>query len=89
MKTFKDLDFKAHAKLGVEGRACLLFDNGYGVSVVHGDESVCKTNKAHPFEMAVIKHKGVDDGSIVLLKEFGYLTEECVTKHMVKIQKLK
>lgn len=86
MKTFKDLKFKGWSKFGVDGRASMLFDNGYGVSVVYGDKSICKTNSMSPYELAVFTHKGVEDSSITILKEIGYLTEEKVTKAMIEVQ---
>jgi hypothetical protein len=90
MKTFKDLEFKTHPTAeelnGVISR--IMFDNGYGASVVRhqysygGDKGL--------YELAVLDGNGelhynnsVANGDVI-----GYLRPEDVTDVMEKIQKL-
>lgn len=51
MKTFKDLKFKAHP-VGNGTIARMMFDNGYGVSVIFGD--MFYSNGVDTYELAVV-----------------------------------
>jgi hypothetical protein len=86
MKTFKDLEFKAHPMHdGIVAR--MFFENGYGVSVVRHEMSY--GGKTGLFELAVLDSNGelhydnvVANGDVV-----GYLRPEDVTDAMSLIQK--
>ena len=96
-KTFKDLQFKSWSELrGIIApepefidaeQAVLIFDNGYGVSVLHGEPFYSDENT---FELAIVK-----DNEIVYPKEicnyhevFGWQTKEQITELMKKVQDL-
>lgn len=89
MKTFKDLVFEGTLSFGVSGRAVLMFDNGYGVSVVYGCDKTCEFDKDNPYELALIKQNGEDEGDFRVLKIYGYLDVQRLNKIMIEIQKLK
>ena len=86
MKTFKDLQFKKHPiGEGIMGR--IIFDNGYGVSVVKtpytygGDKDL--------YELAVLDKDGnLTYDTPITNDVIGYLRPEDVTDVMEKIQKL-
>ncbi len=87
MKTFKDLEFKAHLTYldGVVSRTT--FDNGYGVSVVKHAHSYGGDRGL--YELAVLDSNGeihydnkVSKGDVV-----GYLRPEDVSDAMLLIQK--
>lgn len=86
MKTFKDLQFKKHPiGEGIMGR--IIFDNGYGVSVVMtpytygGDKDL--------YELAVLDSEGSLCYNTPITNDvIGWLREEDVTDVMVKIQQL-
>jgi hypothetical protein len=87
MKTFKDLKFKPHAA-GMGGvMSRIIFENGYGASVVQtffsygGDEGL--------YELAVLDSNGQLTYSTPVTDDVeGRLTEDDVTKLMEQIQKL-
>jgi hypothetical protein len=89
MKKFQDLDF---VKLddgfmkGVQGR--MMFENGYGVSVVSHTYSY--GGKDGLFEVAVLDKDGdLTYDTPVTNDVIGYLTEEDVTDVMKQVQELK
>jgi hypothetical protein len=85
-KKFEDLDFQTHDDLrGVVSR--LMFDNGYGVSVVRhpysygGDQGL--------YELAVLDSEGnLTYETEVTNDVIGYLTPEDVTEHMIEVQSI-
>lgn len=94
-KTFKDLEFKPWChRLGIiipgfAGgiQAMLEFPNGYGVSVLNGEQFYCDENT---YEVAVIKGDKVvypegicPDGDVL-----GWRTTKQVTEIMKKVQEL-
>jgi len=90
MKTFKDLEFKPHPMAeslkGIVSR--IMFDNGFGVSVVKHQYSYGGDRGL--YELAVLDSNGeihynnsVTNGDVI-----GYLKPEDVTNLMEKIQKL-
>jgi hypothetical protein len=87
MKTFKDLEFKKHP-FHVDGIVSrIMFDNGFGASVVKHEFSYGGKNGL--YELAVLDSNGeihydnpVAQGDVV-----GYLREEDVTDAMLVIQK--
>ena len=96
-KTFKDLQFKSWSELrGIIApepefidaeQAVLIFDNGYGVSVLHGGPFYSDENT---FELAIIKdNEIVYPKSICRYKNvFGWQTKEQITELMKKVQDL-
>jgi hypothetical protein len=87
MKTFKDLEFVEHPNHIGGIRASIMFENGYGASIVKSNYSY--GGKMGLYELAVIDSDGdvvyntpVADGVI------GYLREEDVTVGMERIQLL-
>lgn len=86
MKTFKDLEFKAHERLANSSHAWVEFGNGYGVSVVTGHEAYA--SESHPYELAVFKNNNIDYDH----PESGgdvrkYLQEKDVTRIMKILQR--
>jgi len=86
MKTFNDLEFKPNPlKSGIQAR--IIFENGYGASVVKGEYTY--GGKDGLYELAVLD----SDGKLIYETPItsdveGYLTEDEVTKLMEQIQKL-
>jgi hypothetical protein len=79
MKTFKDLEFRPHpSNQGVQ--ATIDFDNGRGASVIQAPFSY--GGKSGLYEVAIF-HNDVIDGEV-----HGWLTEENVTKLLIKTQQL-
>lgn len=96
MKTFKDLVFKSHPNMsGLQ--AVMIFDNGYGVSVVRfelpsGFGYGSYTDNEDEWEVAIIK--GTEDDSDICYDTpitddvLGHLLETHVTDIMEKVQLL-
>jgi hypothetical protein len=87
MKIFKDLEFielDSHMN-GVAAR--MMFENGYGVSVVR--HSFSYGGKSGLYELAVLDVDGeITYDTPVTGDVIGYLTPEEVTKTMALVQKL-
>lgn len=85
MKTFKDLQFKAHDWLPGVYQARIDLPNGYAISVVYG--KYITTNKQYPYEIAAINPQG---GFSELEPFKGTvipgLNKKQVTEHMAIIQ---
>ena len=87
MKTFNDLEFKPHSA-GMGGvMSRIIFENGYGASVVQtffsygGDKGL--------YELAVLDSDGKLTYETPVTDDVeGYLTEDDVTKLMEQIQSL-
>ena len=93
MKTFNDLEFSVHPNYGIgfSTRAKMLFDNGYGVSVITGDNAY--TSGANSYELAVLKVNcdgewGLCHDTHITDDVLGYLTDNDVTEIMKKVQEL-
>jgi hypothetical protein len=89
MKTFKDLVFINEIMYGeLEwSRAYMIFDNGYGISVVKGPHSY--GGKLGLYEIAVLDSDGeITYGTHITDDVLGFLTPEDVTRHMIEIQEL-
>jgi hypothetical protein len=86
MKTFDDLDFEPHSYLGgVISR--LMFDNGYGVSVVKHSYSYGSDQGL--YELAVLDSEGnLTYETEITHDVIGYLTPEDVTQLMIEVQSL-
>ena len=86
MKQFNDLQFKKHRELnGVVAR--IIFDNGYGASVVKHEYSY--GGKDGLYELAVLDKDGELTYETPITNDvIGYLREIDVTDVMEKIQKL-
>ena len=89
MKTFKDLDFEEinEAPFMVGKKARMMFDNGYGVSVV--SHTFSYGGKDGKYELAVLDSDGqLTYETPVTNDVMGYLDPEDVTKIMEDIQNL-
>lgn len=91
MKTFKDLEFKTHISRPMfNSQAEIYFDNGYGCSVITGDNAY--TRPGEDYELAVlrgtIEDSMIDYDTPLTDDVLGYLTPEDVTNAMLEIQKL-
>lgn len=96
MKTFKDLAFKSHPNMpGLQAK--MIFDNGYGVSVVRfnlpsGLGYGSYTDNEDEWEVAIVK--GTEDNADICYDTpitddvFGHLLENEVTEIMEKVQLL-
>jgi hypothetical protein len=86
MKTFNDLVFKQDIQRGLNA-ARIMFDNGYGASVVVGPYTYGGEDGL--YELAVLgKDKKLTYDTSVTDDVEGYLTQEGVTKLMEQIQLL-
>lgn len=90
MKTFNDLEFTEMVNdYSVNGkRARMMFDNGYGVSVVQSDMTY--GGKEGLYELAVLddEEAGPIYYTSVTDDVLGWLTEDDVTTHMLEVQSL-
>ena len=89
MKTFKDLVFVDEVMYGdkVWHRSYMIFDNGYGVSVVRGPHSY--GGQRGLYELAVLDKDGFITYETPITSDvIGFLKPEDVTKHMIEIQQL-
>ena len=94
MKNFKDLEFKTH-QTGEGKQATMMFENGYGVSVVRfkvmGNYGSYTSNESE-WELAVLK--GDEKGWSLTYETpitddvMGHLSEEGVSEVMQKVQEL-
>jgi len=88
MKTFQDIEFKAHpmgSEFGVLSKT--MFDNGYGVSVVKSDYTYGGADGF--YELAVLGSDGRIDYTTPITDDvIGYLSEGDVTKIMKQVQEL-
>ena len=89
MKTFKDLEFTEMVNnYGVNGkRARMMFDNGYGVSVIR--TSFSYGGKMGQYELAVLDtSENITYNTPVTNDVLGHLSEKEVTRYMIEVQKL-
>lgn len=95
MKSFKDLEFKPHPVMsGLQ--AVMIFDNGYGVSVVRFKTMFGSygsyTDNEDQWELAVIEGTAdefeINYSTSVTDDVIGRLSSEDVTELMHKVQKL-
>ena len=88
MKTFNDLEFTSAIggpQFGI--RACIMFENGYGASVVKGEHTY--GGRDGLFELAVLDSNGQLTYETPVTDDVeGYLTEDDVTKLLEQIQSL-
>jgi len=85
MKTFEDLKFKDHPLGGVQ--SIMMFDNGYGVSVVKTPHSYGGSRGR--YELAVLGPDGnLTYDTPVTNDVLGYLSEKGVTDAMLEVQKI-
>jgi hypothetical protein len=86
MKTFNDLEFKQDMLRGLNA-ARIMFDNGYGASVVVGPYTYGGEDGL--YELAVLDNNGkLTYDTPVTSDVEGYLSEEDVTKLLEQIQSL-
>jgi hypothetical protein len=85
MKTFEDLEFRPHRMDGVQ--SIMMFDNGYGVSVIRTSSSY--GGKMGQYELAVLDSgENITYNTPVTSDVLGYLSEKEVTRYMIEVQKL-
>ena len=86
-KTFDDFEFKPHPMgNGVQG--VVMFDNGYGASVVQTDYSY--GGRLGLYELAILDKNGELTYDTPITDDvIGYLTPEQVTEKLIEIQDLK
>jgi len=86
MKTFNDLEFKQDIQRGLNA-ARVMFDNGYGASVVVGPHTYGGEDGL--YELAVLDSNGELTYETPVTSDVeGWLSEDDVTKLMEQIQKL-
>ena len=86
MKTFNDLEFKQDIQRGLNA-ARIMFDNGYGASVVVGPYTYGGEDGL--YELAVLDSNGkLCYDTPVTGDVEGYLSEDDVTKLLEQIQNL-
>jgi hypothetical protein len=86
MKTFNDLEFKQDIQRGLNA-ARVMFDNGYGASVVVGPYTYGGEDGL--YELAVLDSNGKLTYETPITNDVeGYLTEDDVTKLLEQIQSL-
>jgi hypothetical protein len=86
MKTFNDLEFKDDKQRGLSASR-IIFDNGYGASVVKGEHTY--GGRDGLYELAVLGKDGRLTYETPVTDDVeGYLSEDDVTKLMEQIQKL-
>jgi len=86
MKTFNDLEFKQDMLRGLNA-ARIMFDNGYGASVVIGPYTYGGEDGL--YELAVLDSNGKLTYDTPVTDDVeGYLSEEQVTDLLIKIQQL-
>jgi hypothetical protein len=86
MKTFNDLEFKQDIQRGLNA-ARVMFDNGYGASVVIGPYTYGGEDGL--YELGVLgKDKKLTYDTPVTDDVEGYLSEAQVTDLLIKIQQL-
>lgn len=96
MKTFKDLNFVPHPNrfMGFGEVARLNFDNGYGISVITGNEGSgfafngVYGDSEHPYEVAVLWNGELTYETPITDDVIGYQTEADVEDLMRQIQEL-
>ena len=89
MKTFDDLLFVDEVMYGDKlwNRSYMIFDNGYGVSVVRGPHSY--GGQRGLYELAVLDSDGFITYETPITSDvIGFLKPEDVTKYMIEIQQL-
>lgn len=87
VKTFKNLEFENLDEFydGVQSR--LMFDNGYGISVIRHKYSY--GGKLGLYEIAVLSEDGqITYNTPITNDVVGYLKPDDVSRHMVEIQEL-
>lgn len=86
IKTFEDLKFKPHGWAIGAKHAVLHFNNGYGCSVLLGEDFY--SNGIDTYELAVLYNDLLCYDTSITDDVLGYLTKEEVTIVMRKIQEL-
>ena len=86
-KTFEDLQFGPHNILEEGQHAKVMFENGYGVSVVFG--ILFYSNGIDTYEVAVIKGEGIASDENGDQMVFGRVSKERVTEIMKMVQDFK
>lgn len=89
MKKFKNLEWVYEGLCGdkIWSRSYMIFDNGYGVSVIRGPHSY--GGQRGLYELAVLGTDGFITYETPITSDvIGFLKPEDVTKYMIQIQQL-
>ena len=91
MKIFQDLVFLPENNSPDTSKAIIGFENGYGVSVLHGSGALSSPEK--PYELAVIQFDNNGGYKLIYPTLFNgdvipFLTSDDVTSYMMIIQAL-
>lgn len=84
MKTFKDLVFEQHGWDKTAHHARMDFDNGYGVSVLHGGKYFYTEDNT--YEVGILKDSHLCYTTPITNDVLGWQTPEQVTEIMEKLQ---
>ena len=86
MSLFNKLTFEPHRICDDGSIASVMFDNGYGASVITG--SMFYTDETRPYELAVIDKHGLCYETPITDDVIGYQTESDIEELLVKIAAL-
>lgn len=84
MLKFSDLAFKPHPSFPGATQAIMSFDNGYGISVIHGNSSFHCDDKT--YEVAILKDGSLCYDTPLTDDVLGYQTKCNITKIMKELQ---
>ncbi len=83
---FEELVFEEHSLGDGATRAKVTFNNGYGASIVCGEQFY--TSETQPYELAVWHNGSLCYDTELTDDVIGYLTEDDVTELLGKIEQL-
>jgi len=86
MKTFKDLEFKPYSTLTGGVYDHIIFDNGYGASIVRTPYSC--GGKDGLYELAVLYNGEITYNTTITDNVLGHLSEDDVTFYLNQIENL-
>lgn len=81
-----ELDFKNHPNPGFGTITSHTFANGYGASIITGENAYTSTNA--PYELAVLHNGKITYETELTGDVLGYLTEADVNEYLTKIEAL-
>ncbi len=82
-----DIEFKQHPSIPTAKIARVNFNNGYGVSLVTGDDLFCCDDE-RPYEAAVLKDDELCYDTSLTSDVLGYQTAEDVEELLKKVSEL-
>ena len=81
-----ELGFRTHPSLRYDTIATHTFPNGYGASIITGQNAYSSENA--PYELAVLHNNEITYDTPLTGDVLGYLTEEEVNEYLLKIEAL-